>query len=160
LIDKRGVLDELRRRVAAELESAIATQREAQAAAVHEESRPDSDKDTRAIEGSYLARGLAMRVAELTEASARLAALDLDAVAGDVVAAGTLAEICDESGRRSIYFIAPAGAGESIEIDGARVAVSTPRAPLGRALLGKEPGDVVDFVAPRGARELEIAAVW
>lgn len=158
-VDKRAVLEALRARLAAELELAIATQRQAQAAAVHEEARPESDKDTRATEGSYLARGLAMRVAELSTACARLDALDLGA-ATDAVAVGAMVEVSDADDARTTYFIAPAGAGETIEIGEIAVAVITPKAPLCRALLGKEPGDDVEFDAPRGKRELVIEAVW
>jgi transcription elongation GreA/GreB family factor len=158
-VDKREVLRRLRARVGAELEAAIATQKEAHAAAVHEEARPESDKDTRATEGSYLARGLAMRVAELATASARLESLDLEALDLSTIAVGALVEVSDEANERLLYFIAPAGAGETIEVDGVVVLVITPRAPLCRALLGKETGDDVEFVAPRGARSLVIETI-
>lgn len=158
-IDKREVLAALRERVARDLEDAVASQRHAQQSATHEEARPESDKDTRATETSYLARGLAMRVAELTEASRLLEAMELPPKDGPI-RVGSLVSVSDaDTGAEARYFIAPAGAGVALELDGASIAVITPRAPLCRAMLGKQPGDEIEFVAPRGTRVLEIEDV-
>lgn len=159
MVDKSALLALLRERIATELATAIETQKEAQAAAVHSEAKAEGDKDTRATETSYLARGLAMRVAELTRASTLLDAMHLEGDR-DSIAVGSLVEVSDaDSGERSAYFIAPAGAGEVLEIEGISVAVITPKAPLCRALLGKRQDDDVEFKAPRGTRELVIEAI-
>ena len=64
-LDKAAVLCALRERVGADLDALVRRQRDVQAGAVHEEKRAEHAKDTRATEQSYLARGLAERVAEL-----------------------------------------------------------------------------------------------
>src|SRR6186713_1866144 len=74
-VDKAEVLDALKQELAAQLELAHAAQQHAQAGATHEESKPENDKDTRAIEASYLARGQARRVLELEEAVVKVSAL-------------------------------------------------------------------------------------
>jgi len=66
LIDKHELLRALCAQVRADLETVAAAQRTTQSGATHEESRPENDKDTRALESSYLARGQAKRVLELT----------------------------------------------------------------------------------------------
>ena len=64
-LDKARVLDALRLRTRQSLERLIASQQATQAGATHEETQPENDKDTRAIEATYLARGLAERVESL-----------------------------------------------------------------------------------------------
>ncbi len=59
-----ALLDRLRTNISAVTRSQLATQ----AGALNQESRQENPKDTRAIEASYLARGLAER-AELLEVS-------------------------------------------------------------------------------------------
>ena len=74
-LDKALIVAELRQLLHADLEAVAASQQETQAGATHEESKPENDKDTRALESSYLARGLARRVGELQEAATLLEAL-------------------------------------------------------------------------------------
>lgn len=154
--DKVAVLTELRARVAADLEAVTASHKESAAAATHEEARAEGDKDMRSTETSYVARGLAMRVAELREASAALANFALRSFGDDhAIAAGALVTVEDDDGAREQYFIAPAGGGQVI--DGVRVV--TPAAPLARALLGSRVDDEVSLASPRGRRVMTIVGV-
>ena len=68
-LDKAALLTALRAQIAADLDALIASQKRAHEGATHEEARPESDKDTRATEASYVARGLAERVSSLEGAS-------------------------------------------------------------------------------------------
>jgi hypothetical protein len=74
-IDKQLALRALEQRLAEELEAATAAHRQTTQGATHEESRAENDKDTRALEATYLARGQAKRVAELSDGLARLASI-------------------------------------------------------------------------------------
>src|SRR6187551_2564237 len=139
-IDKREILRLLRESVSADLATMSAAQRVVVDGATHEENRPENDKDTRALEQSYLARGQALRVVELQDALNQLVALD---DSGDVVH----------------YFIAPAGGGVRISVGGAEVRVVTPQSPIARALLGKHEGDDLELRTPQGVRECSIASV-
>ena len=65
---KVALLVALRAQVSADLEAVTESQQKTQAGATHAESKSESDKDTRATESSYLARGLAKRVGELRNA--------------------------------------------------------------------------------------------
>ncbi|MDH5675668.1 MAG: GreA/GreB family elongation factor [Myxococcales bacterium] len=160
-IDKAAVLEQLRARVKAELERAMGSQKDVQAGATHEEARPENDKDTRAIEATYLARGLAERVATLEHAHLALSKLVLrDFGESDPIALGALVTLQEpESGAVRHYFLAPAAGGERLGTAGQSVLIVTTAAPLGRALLGCHLGDEVRVPAPRGARDMEIVAL-
>src|SRR5262245_11799266 len=72
---------------------------------------------------------------------------------GDKIFFGATVELEDETGARSTYVIV----GQD-EIDTKLGHISW-RSPVGRALLGKRPGDVVTVRRPAGEAELEIIAV-
>ena len=59
----------LKNELVAQLEAQLATLERAYAAsreaATHDEAKPENDKDTRALEQSYIARGQALRVEEM-----------------------------------------------------------------------------------------------
>ena len=82
-LDKTRILQELRDRVAAQLAASTRSQQESQAGATHAETRAEDPKDMRSTEASYLARGLADRVAKLRLARARLASLEVPPFAPD-----------------------------------------------------------------------------
>ena len=120
-------------------------------------SRQENDKDTRALESTYLARGLARRVASLEETRGVLAVLKLRRFGpDDPVALSALVVLQDDAGSTT-YFLTPAGGGREIEIDGRTVKTVTPQAPLGRALLGSYLGDEVQAQTPDGPRQLEVS---
>ncbi len=159
LIDKAVVLARLREQLQRELTTALGSQQRTQTAATHEESRPENDKDTRALESSYLARGQAGRVVELAAAVASLAALSLRPFAKDTpIALSALIEL-DDGQRRNFYFMAPAGGGQSVLVADRALLVLTPNAPLGRALIGRRIGDSVEVRTPQGLREYEVVSV-
>lgn len=160
IIDKPALLQAVRVALAADLDAVSTTQRETHAGATHEESRPENDKDTRALEASYLARGLARRVAELEDAVRRLALVELrDFTAGQAIAATALVGVEDAGGASQRYFVLPAGGGVKVGTGGGEVQVVTPASPLGRLLIGKHVDDEVELRTARGRRTLVITTV-
>ncbi len=149
--------DKLRSALLARLEEDLATARAAHAAAIegatHEEARPENDKDTRGLEQSYLARGLAQRVAELEAAVAAIPVMKLDA-AGKV-SIGALVTT-DEDGEEQQFFVA--GHGGGLELPGG-ITVVTPSSPIGRALLGKREDDDCEVLAGGRRRTLVITRI-
>lgn len=151
--NKKALLDELSRLVRADLESAEHAQRETMAAATHEEARPENDKDTRALEQSYLARGQAQRVEQLRTELAELSLLKVREFAEDAPAAlGALVTV-EEDGHERTLFLAPARGGTELS---SSVQVVTPTSPLGRALLGKTAGEVCEVRLPQKIREIAV----
>ena len=127
---------------------------DARAGATHEEAKPENDKDTRALEQSYLARGQAMRIETLKAGLASLVVMGLTPT--DTVKPGALVEAEDDDGEALFYFVAPEGGGTKLK-DG--VLVVTPLSPVGAALIGKREGDEVELRVAGKARLMTILRV-
>jgi len=150
----------LKAELLAQLESALATARAAHKAAVegatHAEARPENDKDTRGLEQSYLARGVAQRAAELEAAVAAIAGWQPRAFAADAaIALGALVTV-DDDGRARSFLIA--GHGGGVTLPGG-VTVITPTSPIGRALLGRRVDDDCEVELGGSPRTFSISAV-
>jgi len=155
-ISKTVLLEELAQLVRADLEAAERAQRVTVEGATHEEARPENDKDTRALEQSYLARGQAQRVEQLrSELAAVLALKPRNFPDGAPIALGAVV-VAEEDAALRTLFIAPARGGS--ELPGA-VQVVTPTSPLGRALIGKSAGDLCEVRLPQRLREIAIVSV-
>jgi transcription elongation GreA/GreB family factor len=141
--DKAALRTELLARLQSDLETLERAHRATREGATHEEAKPENDKDTRALEQSYLARGQARRIEELRASIAEVGGMPVRAFGDEPAALGALVTVDDE-GDESTLLLAPAGGGARLA-DGA-VQVVTPQSPLGRAVLGKRPGDEVEVV--------------
>ena len=144
----------------AQLEAALATARAAHKAAVegatHAEARPENDKDTRGLEQSYLARGVAQRAAELEAAVAGIAGWQPRAFAEDAaIGVGALVAV-DDDGRARQFLIAGHGGGLTLP---GQVTVVTPSSPIGRALLGRRVDEDCEVDLGGGLRTLSITAI-
>ncbi len=133
----------------------------AREAATHEEAKPENDKDTRAIEAAYLAGAQADRVRELERSANALEFLELRSFAsGDPIALSALIDLeREDTGEELSCLLAPHAGGVETRFEGRRVMVVTPEAPLGRALLGKTQGDVIEVPARGAVREYAVTRV-
>lgn len=152
-IDKRALKVALVERLRQDLAVITAAQRASQAGVTHEESRAESDKDMRATETSYLARGQAERVVALREDIAKVEHMELRSFGSEGAVALSALVLLDEDGDEEIYFVASAGGGVRLQVGELVVRVVTPEAPLGRALLGRRVDDVIERPGPQGTRE-------
>ncbi len=154
---KRDLKGELTRALEAELVAMETSYKAAREAATHEEAKPENDKDTRALEQSYIARGQALRIAEMRRGLADVGAMPSDPLAEECPASvGALIEV-DDDGRERLVLLAPAGGGTSLA--NGDVQVVTTKSPLGRALLGKRTGDSCEARVGDKIREIEVLAV-
>lgn len=143
-----------------DLAALVASQDATRAGAVHEETRAEHAKDTRATEAAYLARGLAQRAETLRTAVALLASnTPAEFSAGDPIAVGTLIELEHKAGERAHYLLAPTGGGTKLAMGEGEVVVLTPSSPLGSALLGRCEGDEIALPAPGGTRAATVTRV-
>ena len=156
---KSDILAALQQRIALDLEAITTSQQRTQEGATHEEARPESDKDTRATESSYLARGLAKRVSELRTALSKLATFPMRSFDSDDAIAVSALVVVEEDDAEHRYFVAPAGGGISLVVDDLPITVVTPASPLGRALIGQRADDEIDLATQRHRRELTIVSV-
>lgn len=146
-IDKKVLLEALKLQLQAELERAQKRAKDAADGATHEENRAEGDKDMRATEASYVARGQAGRASEMEEAFVRVSALELlDFKPGARIAISALIELWHD-GKRLHYFLVPAAGGERLTVGGTEIQTLTPQSPLGRALLGATEGDEAELPA-------------
>lgn len=146
------VLDELER----EWATLVSAQRSTSEGVTHEENRAEGDKDMRSTEASYLARGQAQRVAQLSEEIQRLKSLVPRRFGStEPIAATALVSVEAPSGRL-LLFLLPGGAGVRL---GGGVRIVTPGSPLGSALLGARSGDVVEVLRGDEPEEYEISGV-
>src|ERR1041384_258240 len=76
-LDKKELWEALKARLESELAKAQKRARDAAEGATHEENRAEGDKDMRATEASYVARGQAGRASEMQEALVRVGTLEL-----------------------------------------------------------------------------------
>jgi hypothetical protein len=127
--------------------------------ATHAEAKPENDKDTRALEQSYLARGQAMRAEEELEHVQVLRYLNLAPWRDDdPISAGALIEL-EADDALKVVFLLPHGGGVEVEVDGVEVQVITPASPLGKLVLGRGVGDEVVLRTRGSAREYVISRV-
>ncbi len=146
-LDKQALLAALKSQLEAELERAQKRAKAAADGATHEENRAEGDKDMRATEASYVARGQAGRASEMEEALVRVAALELLRFKpGARIAVSALVEL-EHDGKRLHYFLVPAAGGERVRLAGTEIQTLTPQSPLGRALLGLTEGDEAELPA-------------
>ena len=162
--DKHSLVTGLRARIEEDLETVERRQADTAAGATHEENRAEHAKDTRATEDSYLARGLAERVAELRRALEALGSAPIRDFADDeAIAVGALVTVAAESedgdAQEEHWLLVPGAAGIEIQLDDRTVRAVTPVSPLGQALLGLEVGDEGALRTPRGERRFEVLSV-
>lgn len=139
-----------------ELEKARSSHAAAAAAATDDEARPENDKDTRGLEQSYLARGHAMRVAELETAIVELNVFEPRTYSDDdEIAIGALVTVTDEDEDRQIWIV-PHGGGIAL---GKGVTAVAPTSPLGGKLVGKTVDDEIEMVRAGSKRTLTITAI-
>ncbi len=146
--NKTALAEALRDRVAQELRTLRESQQAAQDGAIHEETRQEDPKDTRAIEAQYVARGLAERVEDLQKTVSVLMSMRLDAFGpDDPIDLSALVGLKDGGGEK-IYFLVPVAGGETLVVQDRTVQTLTPGSPLGLALSGKVADDDIEVDLP------------
>jgi transcription elongation GreA/GreB family factor len=128
--------------ITTELSTITAAAKGSIATATDKAHQAEGKYDTFSLESSYLARGQAKRVDELSAARERLQLLplkELDNTTPIMLSALIRLEAGDDDHRT--IFIGPAAGGETLQANGETITIVTTHSPLGRALLGKKTGD-------------------
>ncbi len=147
---KQAVHDALAAALHRALETMAHAAEDARKGATHEENRSEGDKDMRATEQSYVARGQAMRTEKLAEEVAHFVSMPVRSYGkGDRVGPGALVRVRIDDEPR-VFFVVAQGGGTDLVVDGVKITVLTPFSPAGTLLLGKEVGD--DFELPAGGK--------
>jgi len=152
-IDKTELVRELCAALA-EKERLTAQQADAaHQAATHEESVPENDKDTRALESSYLAGAQAARARELKAIQNALSFVPLRDFGARGEIGLTAVVTLRFAGKSLLYFIMPHGGG--FKLHHGTVTVVTPEAALGQGLIGLTAGEALTV----GGRDYEVAEI-
>ena len=143
--DKKQLAAALLERVTQELSTLRESQKAAQEGAIHEETRQEDPKDTRAIEAQYVSRGLAERVEDLQRNVAALKHLRLDSFDDETgIDVSAIVGLKDGEEER-VYFVVPVAGGEKLEHNGQLIQTLTPVSPLGQELVGKCVDDDIEL---------------
>jgi transcription elongation GreA/GreB family factor len=141
---KEEIIQEIIRKLSADVTVLSSASQAAHTAATHAECLPDNKYDTTALEASYIAQGQANRAQEIRIALECYRTLKLLTFDDDtpirLTALVTLE--CEEGGVRRL-FLGPQAGGLKIADGDREIVVITPGSPLGRALLGLRCGDDV-----------------
>ena len=160
-MDKQELIAQLVRQLESSARSALAA-RDAAAQEAREGATPDEKReDARAAHQLHTLGAAQQR-------RAQQALAEVDALARfkpaqmSTIGVGAIVEIEDEeSGEGRTFFLAPVGAGMTLTGPGGDgvLSVVTPASPIGKAVLGRRVGDVVDITVDGELREWQISFV-
>lgn len=128
-------------------------------AATNEESKPENQYDTRALEASYLAGAQAKRVNEIETVIQLFHTMNFKNFApADPIDLTALVEL-KVDGKRGRYLVMPSGGGISAAIAEESTQIVTPISAMGEAIMGLGAGDMAEFEIGQRARSCEILSV-
>ncbi len=152
----------LKEMVAKELVAAKSAHVNAMEGVTHADSKAEGDKDTRATEASYIARGFAKRIQELSAQSSAMDRILPRTEKETPVNLGTLVSLRAMDGTCKHVLLSPAGAGLTLSVRELpeSVAVTSQNSPLAKALIGSFVDDEIVVVTPDGKKSYEIVGCW
>lgn len=157
-MDKTQLLQQVLAQLQADLDQAHQAALSAHETATHEENIAENKYDTLGLEAAYLASGQARRVEELRQTLItwrQLRPRPFDAAQG--IALGALIQLVDAEDRQQWLLLGPPGASMKL-LAGDHVIGSA--APLGRLLLGKQPGDEISLQLAGRQQHFEVVEVF
>ncbi len=158
-MNKRDLLARIIAQLSTELQQITTAALATHAEATDEENKAEDKYDTRGLEASYLAHGQSKAAEEAAQAVAQFQALSVrDLAAGEPISLGALVRL--EGRGTNHYFIGPRAGGTEIDVDGADpVLVITPQSPLGRQLMGRKQGDILQLDLGGRRSEVRVSSV-
>lgn len=163
-MDKTELVDQLVRQLSSSARAALSS-RDAAAAEARDGATPDEKREDARAAHQLQSMGRAQ------QKRAQQALADADALATfrpasfpttAKVSIGAIVEIEDaDSGEGRTFFLAPVGAGITLTGPGGdgHLSVVTPASPIGRAVIGRGTGDVIDVTVEGDIREWQITWV-
>lgn len=158
-MNKEALRDQIITRLKADHALQLQAAKTAHAAATHDENIPDNKYATLGLEASYLAQGQANRAQEILQAIQVFQQLALqDFSANSVIRLTAVVQLEDDEGRSRSVFIGPAAGGLLLKLGEVELMIITPASPLGRELLGKRCGDLIELKSDM-TREYEVVSI-
>jgi transcription elongation GreA/GreB family factor len=161
-MNKQDLIAQLAAQLSASARAALGA-RDAAAMEAREGATPDEKReDARAAHQLQTIGGAQQRRAQQALAEADALATFRPAPQMKTIGVGAIVEIEDEdTGEGRTFFLAPVGAGVTLTGPGGDglLSVVTPASPIGKAVIGRRPGDVVDVTVDGEVREWQISFV-
>lgn len=163
-MDKQQLVEQLVTQLQVSARAALSA-RDATAAEAREGATPDEKREDARAAHQLASFGRAQqgRAQQALAEADRLATFRPAKLAGTApIVVGAVVEIEDaESGEGRTFFLAPVGAGMTLTGPGGdgHLSVVTPVSPIGKAVLGKKTGDVIDVTVEGDLREWQITYV-
>jgi len=165
-LDKKDLLQQLLQHLQQEVDATLAAVNEAHALASHEQSKPENQYDTLALEAAYLAHGQSERIAELQRQMMLLNHFEFtDCDDESRIATGALICISSEEKQNQWLWLLPVAGGvlltakivneNEVEVV-IEVRTITPEAPLAKKLLGNYAGEEVALNLGHKKKQFEI----
>ncbi len=159
-MSKLPILKSLLQQLASTLADIIHTAHVAREAATNEESRPENEYDTRALEASYLAGAQAKRSEELKAAIDKLSVIKLREFHDeDEVALTALVKVLVNGDKEKTFFLLPGAGGSKVVMDDREINIITPESTVGDALMGKTTGDGFELAINARVFDYEIIGI-
>jgi transcription elongation GreA/GreB family factor len=158
-MNKEALRDQIITRLKSDYALLLQAAKTAHAAATHEENIPDNKYDTLGLEASYFAQGQANRAQEILKAIQAFQQLRMQTfTATSAIRLTAVVQLEDEDEALRLVFLGPAAGGLLLTFAGVDLMIITPESPLGRELLGKQCGDLIELKSDT-TREYEIISV-
>lgn len=158
-MDKRRIIVKLIELTRQNLQSAYDSAQSTYDIATNEESKPENKYDTRGLEASYLAGAQAERVADIKSTLTVYENISIKNFDNDSkIALTALVELTAQN-KTSLVLLMPKGGGQVISFENCQIQVITPESPLGKNLIGKEVGEVIQISSDRKSLEYEILKI-
>lgn len=158
-MDKKLLIQKLIDLTKENLQSAYDAAQSTYDIATNEESKPENKYDTRGLEASYLAGAQAERVADIKATLASYENINVrNFDENSKIALTALVEILSNE-KTSMVLLMPKGGGLSISFASRLIQVITPDSPLGKNLIGREVGELVQISTAEKSREYEILSI-
>lgn len=163
-MDKHDLVDQIRSQLRTSARVALNAGEDAAREARFGASPCEKKHDARvAIEYGQLAKAQVRRAREAQDALSRLDAFRPDSLKRRAkIELGAIIEVEDEdNGEGRTLFLAPVGAGFTLTGPGGdgHLSVVTPSSPMGKAIMGRRVGDVIDLTIQGDCREWAITYV-
>jgi transcription elongation GreA/GreB family factor len=159
-MNKKDIHRRLVNQAQKELESSTLSAKSSFSAATSDEHRAESKYDTFKLESSFLFRGLAKRVEELTNALESLQGIPLPELdPTSPVQVGALVRLKCDDGKHLVLFLGTDAGGETIIVGGKEISVVSCSSPLGQAALAKRMGDTFKIKTGKATHTFTVLSV-
>ena len=156
-MNKQILLQQLQKQLQQEVDATMNAVNEAHALASHEQSKPENQYDTLALEAAYLAHGQSERIAELQKQMILLNHLELiEFTEESQIALSALICIKELDCDPKWLWLLPVSGGQVLFLEDKEIRTISPEAPLAEKLIGRYLDDEFELQLGHKKKQFEI----